>query len=288
NSIDKGKATVFVIIGSYSGPIVGAPLTSWILRNWDWQVVFYSYGVFGMFLAALWYWHHRSFPYEHPRVNKAEHDYIMEDRTREQSEAAAKASLEHAPWGKFLMNYRFWAFGFAFFSLGYVMFLVLSWLPMYLLEARGLDMKAMGYATAYPWVAYYYHLYRFRMDQRLDDQERALKNSDQDHSRMPVPRALRLLSLFGIRRNNAFCKPVLVYIELWFSWSVLCRNPRNVPGYRKAVRRFGVFLDRNIYMYSRRIGTDHHPHDRAVDRLASGTELRGLCSDCWSNTFRLC
>ncbi len=153
NSIDKGKATVFVIIGSYSGPIVGAPLTSWILRNWDWQVVFYSYGIFGMFLAAFWYWHHRSFPYEHPRVNKAEHDYIMEDRTREQSEAAAKASLEHAPWGKFLMNYRFWAFGFAFFSLGYVMFLVLSWLPMYLLEARGLDMKAMGYATAYPWMA---------------------------------------------------------------------------------------------------------------------------------------
>ena len=33
------------------------------------------------------------------------------------------------------------------------MYLFLSWLPIYLLEARGLNLKAMGFAVSYPWLA---------------------------------------------------------------------------------------------------------------------------------------
>jgi ACS family glucarate transporter-like MFS transporter len=152
NTKDKAKATVFVIIGSFSGPIVGAPLTSWIMTQWNWQTVFYAYGAFGLMFAAFWYWHHRSFPHEHPRANRAEVEYI-EEKSKEQAAADVVHAKETAPWLRFLQNYRFWSFGLCYFSLGYVMFLFLSWIPMYLLEARGMNMKAMGFATGYPWIA---------------------------------------------------------------------------------------------------------------------------------------
>lgn len=153
NTKDKAKATVFVIIGSFSGPIFGAPLTAWIMTTWNWQAVFFSYGIFGMLVAIIWFWHHRSFPHEHPRVNHAELNYIEEGKTKEQAAAAAALAKETAPWGKFLTNYRFWSFGLCYFSLGYVMFLFLSWIPVYLLEARGMNLKAMGFASGYPWIA---------------------------------------------------------------------------------------------------------------------------------------
>lgn len=151
NSTDKGKATVFMIIGNYTGPIVGTPLTVWIITTWQWQTVFYIYGVLGILVGLVWYWHHRDYPAQHPRINHAEVVLITE-KDKKAAEAAAKVK-EHAPWGKFLKNIRFWALGLEYGLAGYIMFLFLSWLPVYMLEARGMSMKAMGFAASAPWLA---------------------------------------------------------------------------------------------------------------------------------------
>jgi ACS family glucarate transporter-like MFS transporter len=148
---EKAWASSFMLVGPYAGPIIGQPVTVWIMTMWSWRTVFYVYGLVGAIGGLFWLYHHRNHPSEHPRVNKAELEYITS--TSNEAAIAAHARHEHAPWGKWLTSYQFWAFGFMYFAVGYMMFLFLSWLPVYLLEAGGLSLKAMGIASAYPWLA---------------------------------------------------------------------------------------------------------------------------------------
>ena len=62
-------------LGSGIAPIVAV----WIIAKWNWQAVFYIYGGSGIALAIVWYILARDFPHLHPRVNRAELEYITEE-----------------------------------------------------------------------------------------------------------------------------------------------------------------------------------------------------------------
>jgi ACS family glucarate transporter-like MFS transporter len=150
NTKEKAMASGIMISGAFIGPAVGPPLTVWIMTTWGWQAVFYAYGALGFIIACLWYIFSRDYPHLHPKANDAEVELIAE-----QSVAQAKASAIHevAPWKKFLVSPQFWTLGLQYYTVNYIMYIFLSWLPIYLLEARGLSLKAMGFAAAYPWLA---------------------------------------------------------------------------------------------------------------------------------------
>lgn len=147
---EKAVSSSLMVSGAFIGPALGPPVTVFIMVNWGWQVVFYLYGVAGVVMALLWWIFSRDYPHLHPAVNQEEVEHIT---GRSLDEAKAVSTYEQAPWKRFLSSPQFWCLGFQYCIANYIMYLFLSWLPIYLMEARGLSLKAMGIAAAYPWIA---------------------------------------------------------------------------------------------------------------------------------------
>lgn len=142
---ERAKAVGFMLMGSHSGPIVGMPLAVYIMINWGWKWVFISFGIIG-FIVALGYWILiRNNPEESPYVNAAEVQYIADGL-----EFATDDKKVMPPWKDFFGSSQFWAIGLQLGVANYISYVFVSWLPLYLLEARHFALKEMGFAAALP------------------------------------------------------------------------------------------------------------------------------------------
>jgi MFS transporter, ACS family, glucarate transporter len=146
---ERARANSILLGGLYLGPIIGAPLTVAIVEGLGWRWSFYIYGVAGAVMGLIWWAYYRDKPREHPTISKEEIEYI-------ESGYDAKIVRDAAnwrDWGRFVSDYRFWAFGFQYFFLILIQSFYTTWLPTYLVKARGFSLKSMGYAASLPWVA---------------------------------------------------------------------------------------------------------------------------------------
>jgi ACS family glucarate transporter-like MFS transporter len=146
---ERARANSILLGGLYLGPIIGAPLTIAIVNGLGWKWAFYLYGIAGAIMGVLWWMYYRDTPEEHPRISLEERQYI---------EAGYDAVITRdaagwRDWGRFVSNYRFWAFGLQYFFLILIQSFYTTWLPTYLVKARGFSLSSMGYASSLPWVA---------------------------------------------------------------------------------------------------------------------------------------
>jgi len=142
---ERAKAVGFMLMGSHSGPIIGMPLAVFIMVNWGWRWVFISFGLMGL-VIALGYWILiRTHPHESSFVNAAEVQYIADGR-----EFATDERKLMPPWKDFFGSSQFWAIGLQLGMANYISYVFVSWLPLYLLEARHFSLKEMGFAAALP------------------------------------------------------------------------------------------------------------------------------------------
>ena len=100
-------------------------------------------GAIGLVWAALWHRWYR-LPEEHPAIGEQEREMIIDQRAPQQSKEPLSALLKYREfWG--LMLSRFVSDGpFYFF---------VFWLPLYLADARGFDLKQIGLFAWIPFVA---------------------------------------------------------------------------------------------------------------------------------------
>ena len=143
---EKGKASSAVLGGTFFGPVVG-PIATVVLMGWlGWQGVFIAFGIIGALVAYAWHRYTRDDLKDCPYVSEEEVAYINEARGEHTEKAVA-------PWKRLLTNHRFWAVGLQFLVVDYIMYVFLAWLPMFLTEVYGLNLKSMGFWTAVPWIA---------------------------------------------------------------------------------------------------------------------------------------
>jgi MFS transporter, ACS family, hexuronate transporter len=143
----KDSATAMGIIngGTAVGGVVAPPLIALILTYLSWRWIFFLTGAFGL----LWtFWWRREYfpPAEHPRVS-------AQERAELQSAADGLAAVSE-PRLKWLQLLRFresWGLIFAKFLSDAAWYFYLFWLPKYLYDARGFDIKAIG---AFAWIPY--------------------------------------------------------------------------------------------------------------------------------------
>jgi MFS transporter, ACS family, glucarate transporter len=143
---ERAKGNSILLAGLYLGPIVSAPLTAWTIANFGWHAVFYGFGAIGLVLGVVWWTGYRDSPAEHPLITPEEAALITAGQPPEN--AAVK--------GEFLQCFRqprFWLFGLQYFLLVLIQSFYTTWLPTYLMRARGLSLKAMGMYASLPWVA---------------------------------------------------------------------------------------------------------------------------------------
>lgn len=139
----KERATAMGIIngGSAVGAVLAPPLIALILFYLNWRWIFVITGLFGL-LWTLW-WRRAYFtPHEHPRLKPDE---------REKLEQLPQSPPVAPSWFGLLKFRQTWGIVLAKFMSDAAWYFYLFWLPKYLYDARGFDIKAVG---TFAWIPY--------------------------------------------------------------------------------------------------------------------------------------
>jgi sugar phosphate permease len=129
------------------GAALTPPLVVLIMIHFGWRMPFFLFGLLGLAWAATWYWYYRDRPADHRSVNAAELAVIR------QPEAPPSGSKRSVPWRIILRNRTVWMLAAMYFCYGYAIDVYLDWFPKYLYDARGVNLKQMGFYASMPFIA---------------------------------------------------------------------------------------------------------------------------------------
>lgn len=130
----KDRATAMGIInaGTAVGAVVAPPLIATILAYSNWRWIFVITGVMGLLWTAWWLWSYRA-----PSVT-------FDETIGNPPPKAAAGSATGLPWIQLFRIRETWGLVVAKFLSDAAWFFYLFWLPKYLYDARGFDIKAVG------------------------------------------------------------------------------------------------------------------------------------------------
>lgn len=133
-------------IGEAIGNIAFIPLTAALATAFTWRVPFFVVGALGLVwvLLALRFLTNR--PGENKLISQGELRYIEEGRVSERHPS-------QVGWGRILSNPMVWAGAVSLFSTAYLIYLALSFAPLYFSKEYGLPTTALAGITIWPWVA---------------------------------------------------------------------------------------------------------------------------------------
>jgi len=135
--------------GASIGAIVSAPLIAFLFLWLGWRGTFVLVGVMGFVWILPWLVIYRAGPDRHPWVNAAERAWIAE--TPDAAQAAARDA--YVPDMRQLLGHRqTWGILVSRFFLDPIWWLFVSWLPIYLADTFGFDIKQIGIFAWVPFV----------------------------------------------------------------------------------------------------------------------------------------
>jgi MFS transporter, ACS family, glucarate transporter len=144
----RGMSTSFM--GLATGAALSAPLV-FTLQTWQgWRWPFVEFGLLGALWAWAWHRWFRDRPEDHPEVNAAELALIRHGVKEDQ--AASSAHSYHVPWRALLTSRNLATICAMYFAYAYSLYFYLTWLPTYLIKARGFDPTYAKWYSALPWV----------------------------------------------------------------------------------------------------------------------------------------
>jgi ACS family hexuronate transporter-like MFS transporter len=151
----KDRATAMGIInaGTGVGGILAPPLIAWIITHiaWlglsGWRWVFFITGAFGL-LWTIW-WARKYFPpAQHAQLTAEEREHLRPVLEKKDTPAPPKV-----PIGELLRFRETWGIVGAKFLTDAAWYFYMFWLPKYLLDARGFDIKGVGSVAWIPFAA---------------------------------------------------------------------------------------------------------------------------------------
>ena len=141
---ERSTAMGIINAGTAVGGVMAPPLIALVITAADWRTVFYITGVIGIAWSA-WWWSAYYSPDRHPRLAAPERELLA-------GVIAAGRSAEAPPrWRTLLQVRQTWGLVSAKFLSDAAWYFYLFWLPKYLYDARGFDIKAVG---AFAWIPY--------------------------------------------------------------------------------------------------------------------------------------
>ncbi len=127
------------------GGAITPPLVVFIVALAGWRESFVVLGVVSLAWTVLYLLVFRDTPEQHPRVTPEELAEINKDRV------VKVKTKSPTPWGRLIKG--MWKVTFVDFCYGWSLWVYLTWLPSYLKDARGFDLKQMAIFTALPLLA---------------------------------------------------------------------------------------------------------------------------------------
>jgi ACS family hexuronate transporter-like MFS transporter len=136
--------------GAAIGSIVAPPFIVGLTAYFGhWQPTFLITGSLGFIWLVLW-WVFYDSPENHQWLTNKERVLICED---EEIAAAVESAETATSWSSLLGYRQVWAIVLARFLVDPVWWLYITWLPLYLANVRGFDLRQIGYFAWVPFVA---------------------------------------------------------------------------------------------------------------------------------------
>ncbi len=143
---EQGRAMSASFFGLAIGSAVTAPTVFFLLRFQGWRWTFVEFGALGALWCAVWYAWFRDLPQNHPAVNEGELNLIRA------GQADGAHNSHSVPWRLLLSSPNLAFICGMYFAYGYGLYFYLTWLPTYLLKARGFSESYTGLFSALPWI----------------------------------------------------------------------------------------------------------------------------------------
>ncbi len=132
---DRALATGIFNSGTNIGAIIAPVVVPWIAELWGWKMAFVSTGAVGFIWLVFWFMLYDS-PGRSRRLSARELEYIRAD-----GDAEAEAPLS---WIRLFGHRQTWAFFMGKFLTDPIWWFFLFWIPGWLADVRGLDIKNFG------------------------------------------------------------------------------------------------------------------------------------------------
>jgi MFS transporter, ACS family, glucarate transporter len=138
---ERGRAFGLALMTAALGGAATQPLVVTLLNAVHWRSTFPIFGTVGVAWALAWFWWFRDDPHHHAAVNASELAAIGSD---------PPVPHGQVPWGRLVRNRSLRALCLMYGGAIYGWYFYITWLPTYLLRARGFDLRQAGWLAALP------------------------------------------------------------------------------------------------------------------------------------------
>jgi ACS family hexuronate transporter-like MFS transporter len=143
---ERGLAGGFFNMGASLGSMLAAPLVAWAILTHSWQFAFVLTGLIGLVWVALWLLLYQP-PSKHRALSAAERDYIIA------GQEAHLAGVGRPAIRMLLRQRNFWGIAIPRFLADPTWGTLTLWLPLYLTNVRGFDLKQIALFAWMPFLA---------------------------------------------------------------------------------------------------------------------------------------
>ncbi|MDA9090910.1 MFS transporter [Porticoccaceae bacterium] len=136
--------------GAAVGGLISIPLIGTLAIYFSWQMIFVLIGVLGLLWLIPWMILVKSPPKYHPWITDEEREYILSGQEN-QSVTAVNDEGYNPSTGELLSHKQSWGVIIASACIDPIWWLFIFWIPIYLFEVYGMDVKQVA---LYGWVPY--------------------------------------------------------------------------------------------------------------------------------------
>lgn len=149
-STERGFAQGFTHGAARFGGAITPLIVAIIMNAWGWQSVFYIFAAIGLAWAGFWYFWYRDKPSEYKErwgsINQAEMDLIDGGKS-------VKKAPPKLPFRTLLKSKNMWFLSLSYPTYCYTVWIFMTWLPAFLVEAKGFSIIKMGIFASLPLLA---------------------------------------------------------------------------------------------------------------------------------------
>lgn len=138
--------------GAAIGGIIAFPAIGLLSVYFNWQWIFILVGILGLLWLIPWWILVKSPPKKHPWITDEERTYILTGQQNQDEDNDGEFDEGYNPdTGTMLKHKESWGVIIASAALDPIWWLFIFWIPIYLNEVYGMDVKSIGF---YAWVPY--------------------------------------------------------------------------------------------------------------------------------------
>jgi len=138
--------------GAAIGGIISIPLIAFLTVYFSWKMIFVIIGLTGLLWLLPWLVLVKSPPKSHPWITEEERQYILSGQKNQNLDSDGEFDDGYNPsTSKLLTHKQSWGVIIASAAIDPIWWLFVFWIPIYLFEVYGMDVKTTG---IYGWVPY--------------------------------------------------------------------------------------------------------------------------------------